>query len=204
MFPSEEGGRQEEQLQPQQVEVKASAIVQQAAGNSVAEVEAQLAAASTSSREGVAACEASVKALELQLRTEAAQGKPAEVVQADRAALRRIKGRLQELERQALLSGSNQAQRTDAATSAEAQRTANVTERMRQQEDKLQETRKVLQETEEVASGIMFDLSKQKETINSTADKVAHVNSDLGYSKQLLKSMNSWWTFSSIQDNKKS
>jgi len=79
------------------------------------------------------------------------------------------------------------------------QRTKKVNERADMQNESLRESRRVLQETEDISAGILSELSSQRETIKSSSAKLQQANDDLGYGDKLLRSMQNWWSSNSIQ-----
>jgi len=145
----------------------------------------------------IADCETALKTAELEIRTSAANGDVNK--QENRIWMRRMKTKLDEAKKATLLRTSSNRE-VDSTT---ADRYKEQTLKMQRQKEKLEEARRTLRETEDVAGGIMYDLHSQRETIKSTSAKADQVNSDLSYGNQLLTSMKSWWTFSSIQDKNK-
>lgn len=171
------------------------------AEDSLARLDAALTENSTNANALIQECEAAVKGAEIEVRTASASGTGQD---EDKAWLRRAKARVQEAKRRVLLGvqgGAGAANTSGVAQAAMARQSA-LTDRMQAQADSLEQTRRTLQGAEATASVITMDLATQREQIQGISGKVDQTNADLGYSGELLKSMKTWWTFSSIQGKK--
>ena len=51
----------------------------------------------------------------------------------------------------------------------------------------------MVQETSELAEGILGELDTQKGTIKSAHGKVKDIDSEMGVADKILKSMRRWW-----------
>lgn len=96
--------------------------------------------------------------------------------------------KLSELRRLNLLGDS-----ANAKKSPFDDQTKEIQASLDKQSQMLMESRKVLQETEEVAINTMMDLAAQREKIQQATNSTKELNDDLTASNKILNRMNKWW-----------
>ena len=57
----------------------------------------------------------------------------------------------------------------------------------------LLESRRALADTEELATSVLEDLSKQNAVLKSTIDKTKELNDEVSVGRRLLRKMSRWW-----------
>ena len=105
---------------------------------------------------------------------------------ANKKSLKTYKARLADAERRALLGNRSRnegAHHNVLSQEKRAQRSA----------AQLRDAKRTVEETSDLAEGILDELHSQKSTLRSAHSKVKKIDSEMSTADKILKSMRSWW-----------
>ncbi|KAG8465293.1 hypothetical protein KFE25_002600 [Diacronema lutheri] len=91
--------------------------------------------------------------------------------------------------RDELLAGGKRSVELTAEAQGQRARLLQSTQSLGQSTTRLEQTNRIVHETEEIGSAVLLDLAQQRETLQSTRDKLRGVDTDLVRSRKILSSM---------------
>mmetsp|Transcript_20722 Transcript_20722/g.53538 ORF Transcript_20722/g.53538 Transcript_20722/m.53538 type:complete len:254 (+) Transcript_20722:101-862(+) len=91
--------------------------------------------------------------------------------------------------RDELLGGARESAALKSEAQSQRARLLAQTETLQKSSTRLEETHRIVLETEQIGEGILADLSSQRETLESTRDKLRGADTDLARSRRILQGM---------------